>query len=624
MCGIAGIFSKKLDPEKLGSALKSMQSAIGHRGPDSNGIFVEDSIGLAHTRLAIIDLSPAGHQPMFSDDENIALSFNGEIYNFEEIKSQITDYPFKSKTDTELIIAAYKKWGIKSIEKLNGMFVLSIWDKKKKELFIARDRLGIKPLYFYKEEDSFLFSSEVRSLLASNLVPKKLNKQSLFEYFTYQTVHAPQTLVNNVYELLPGHYITITHNAFEIEEYWKPSTSLNKDVVDHSKDEVLKNINTLLNEAVEKRLMSDVPYGAFLSGGIDSSIIVGLMSKSLSNPVKTFTVTFDESEFSEAKYAETIAKRFNTDHTEIKLSPQDFLDEMPSALKALDHPSGDGPNSYIVSKVTKESGVTMAMSGLGGDELFAGYPVFTNTLKLEQLKWIWSVPSALRKPVGSLIDSIIKKSSTGKLKELISNDELNLYQSLSLSRKISLEKELKSFLNLNEYPDPVSKILSNQIETEKDNIPLLSKVSIAEITTYMQNVLLRDTDQMSMAHALEVRVPFLDHELVEYVLGVPDKFKTPDYPKKLLIESVAGLLPDEIVHRKKMGFTFPWAKWLKNDLLELCDTNIKALAEREFIHKNDLLKRWNNFLKGDNRIRWTEMWLCVVLEQWLKDNGIDS
>ena len=312
------------------------------------------------------------------------------------------------------------------------------------------------------------------------------------------------------------------------------------------------------------------------------------------------------------------------DHTEIKLDPIDFLDELPKALSASDHPSGDGPNSYIVSKVTKESGVTMAMSGLGGDELFAGYPVFANTQKLEQLKWIWSVPTAIRKPVGSLIDSIIKKSSTGKLKELISNAELNLYQSLSLSRKISLEKELKSFLNLNEYSDPLSKILSNQIETEKDNLPLLSKVSIAEITTYMQNVLLRDTDQMSMAHALEVRVPFLDHELVEYVLGVPDKFKTPDYPKKLLIESVAGLLPDEIVHRKKMGFTFPWAKWLKGELHELCNNNIIALAEREFIHKDALLKRWNNFLKGDNRIRWTEMWLCVVLEQWLKDNKIDN
>ena len=312
MCGIAGIFSKDLDTYKLGNALKDMQQAIAHRGPDSDGLFVEEGIGLAHTRLAIIDLSPAGHQPMFSNDNNIVLSFNGEIYNFEEIKSQIKDYKFKSKTDTELIIAAYQKWGIKCIEKLNGMFVISIWDKKKNELFIARDRLGIKPLYFYKDDDSFLFSSEVRSLLASNMVPRKLNQQSLFEYFTYQTVHAPQTLLNNVYELLPGHYMTLTYNDFEIAEYWKPSSYINKDVASHTKNEVHQNINILLHQAVEKRLMSDVPYGAFLSGGIDSSIIVGLMSKTLSNPVKTFTVTFDESEFSEAKYADTIAKRFKT------------------------------------------------------------------------------------------------------------------------------------------------------------------------------------------------------------------------------------------------------------------------------------------------------------------------
>lgn len=624
MCGIAGIFSNGLNKQDMSTALIKMQKAISHRGPDSEGLFIDDSIGLVHTRLAIIDLSPAGHQPMISDDQNIILSFNGEIYNFQDIKSQISDYPFQSKTDTEVIIAAYKKWGIKFIEKLNGMFVLSIWDKKKKELIIARDRLGIKPLYFYYEDDEFLFSSEIRSLLASNMVPRKLNQNSLFEYFTYQTVHAPQTLLQNVYELLPGHYITLTNNDFIIEEYWKPSGFINQDAENHSINEVHQTINLLLHQAVEKRLMSDVPFGAFLSGGIDSSIIVGLMSKTLSSPVKTFTVTFDESEYSEARYAELIAKRFNTDHNEIKLSPQEFLNTLPNALKALDHPSGDGPNSYIVSKVTRECGVTMAMSGLGGDELFAGYPVFTNTLKLEQLKWIWSLPTSVRKSVVGIVDTIAKKGVTGKLKELLSHDELNLYKSLSLSRKISLDKELKSFLNLPGYTDPVSKILSNQIETEEKQIPLLSKVSIAEITTYMQNVLLRDTDQMSMAHALEVRVPFLDHELVEYVLGVPDKFKTPVFPKKLLIDSVAGLIPDEIVHRKKMGFTFPWEKWLKNELHSYCNTNIKELAERSFIHKNALLNRWDKFNKGDNRIRWTEIWLCVVLEQWLKDNLIDS
>lgn len=622
MCGISGIYGIS-DNGAAKAMVTKMNDRIAHRGPDDYGYYVNENIALGHRRLAILDLSPAGHQPMFSNDGRYAIVFNGEIYNFLEIKPLIQDYAFKTRSDTEVIIAAYEKWGAECLHHFNGMFAFAIWDNVKKELFIARDRLGIKPLYYYYHDGQLLFASEVRALLDSGIIKRKINKEALADYFTYQTVHSPATMIEGINMLMPGHHLTINANGMNINKFWSPKDNYSKDAQSKSYTEVCKDINRLLSESVERRLISDVPFGAFLSGGIDSSAVVGLMSKVQKQPVKTFTIAFDEAEFSEAKYARQISKLFHTDHHEFLLKPADFLNDLPAAMSALDHPSGDGPNSYIVSRITRQNGITMALSGLGGDELFAGYPIFKRTLQLEEQKWMWSIPMSVRKMAGRFYKSVKPGIASGKLLQLLSLEEIKLQDTFPIARQVINPASLNTLLRLQSVPeDKVNGILKHELNGSSGSLPMLSQVSIAEITTYMQNVLLRDTDQMSMAVALEVRVPFLDYKLVEYVLGVPDKFKEPIFPKKLLVDSLEGLLPDEIVHRKKMGFVFPWNVWLKNELRDMCEGHIRSLAKRPFINGDFLNLQWNRFLSGTNNVRWLDMWLCVVLEDWMEKNAI--
>jgi asparagine synthase (glutamine-hydrolysing) len=621
MCGITGIFG--LNADVSAQVIRVMNECIKHRGPDDEGYYVDNHIALGHRRLAIIDLSPGGHQPMHCNSQNLEIVFNGEIYNFREVRALLTDYTFKSESDTEVILAAYERWGKKCVDYFNGMFVFAIWDKTKQELFIARDRLGIKPLYYYKNNNQVIFSSEIRALLESGLVPRKINRNVIMEYFCYQTVHAPATFVQDVFMLMPGHHVTISNKTFQIEKFWDVVDHANNESKDQSYQVVCKTINRLFYEAVERRLVSDVPFGAFLSGGIDSSAVVGMMSKIHPSPVKTFNIAFDESEFSEARFAKMVADKFGTDHCEILLKPEDFLNQLPEALNALDHPSGDGPNSYIVSKVTRQAGVTMALSGLGGDELFAGYPVFTRTQRLQHLRMLWLIPAPLRKLIGQCMVLLKKDTSTIKLRELLAAGSSSLQNSFPVSRQISSPGQLMDFLTVAfNHADPVRNIV-NEMMQHAQQLPLLSKVSAAEILTYMQNVLLRDTDQMSMAVALEVRVPFLDYKLVEYVMGVSDAFKHPAYPKKLLVDSLGDLLPSEVVHRKKMGFVFPWDRWLRKELNGFCNDHIVSLADRGFIKKEALLNRWKSFNHSDASVRWLDMWLCVVLEHWLRKNKME-
>lgn len=624
MCGISGIYGITNKTEST-SLVKRMNACIAHRGPDDEGFYIDDHIALGQRRLAIIDLSPGGHQPMQDALQELEIIFNGEIYNFKEVKLLLTDYPFRTQSDTEVILAAYRKWGKECVHHFNGMFAFAIWDKTKQELFIARDRLGVKPLYYYQKNDVLFFASEVRALLATDLVPRKINKAALADYFTYQTVHAPYTLIENVKMLMPGHHMMIDKKGIEIQQYWSPRKNYSNASQGKTYNEVCDDVYDLLSASVERRLISDVPFGAFLSGGIDSSAIVGLMSKVQQQPVKTFTIVFAEKKYSEAKYAQIIADRFKTEHHEFHLTPKDFLDDLPVALNALDHPSGDGPNSFIVSRITRENGITMALSGLGGDELFAGYPVFNRYLKLKDKEWIWKTPAALRKLAGSVLATAKPGITSNKAKQFLRLSDVDLVNSFPVFRQIGNPDSLLSLLNLKQLPsDQIQRILKTELSDENDKLPLLSKVSIAEMTTYMQNVLLRDADQMSMAVALEVRVPFLDYKLIEYVLGIKDEFKKPIYPKKLLVDSLKGLLPDEIVHRKKMGFVFPWEVWLKNELRPFCEERITQLSKRSFINPTYLQNQWHFFLQGDKNIRWLDMWLCVVLEDWMQKNRVED
>ena len=624
MCGISGIYGHPLPSDTKGIVQK-MNDSIAHRGPDDAGIYTDDYVALGHRRLAILDLSPAGHQPMFDASGKIAIVFNGEIYNFLEIRSQLNDYNFKTQSDTEVILAAYLKWGVDCLKRFNGMFAFALWNIETKELFIARDRLGVKPLYYTQKDGVLYFASEIRGLLASGKVARKINRDVLAEYFTYQTVHAPSTLVKDIYMLMPGHYMLMQEGKVSIKRWWSARENYSKASVGKSYEEVCKDVYRLLMASVERRLISDVPFGAFLSGGIDSSAIVGLMSRVQKQPVQTFTIIFDEEGFSEAKYARLVADLFKTEHHEFRLTPDDFLKELPIALNALDHPSGDGPNSYIVSRITREAGITMALSGLGGDEFFAGYPVFNRSLQIQNSKWLFTIPKPIRKLAGAAYAGMKSDITSDKMVQLLNQDDHTLNSSFPLSRQVGLPQHVKGLLGLKVLPtDAIKEILATEFSDGARDMPELSKVSIAEMSTYMQNVLLRDADQMSMAVALEVRVPFLDYELVEYVLGVNDEFKKPHFPKKLLVDSLQGLLPDEIVHRKKMGFVFPWNVWLKKELKPLCEKNIQQLAKRDFINQEYLLSAWDRFQKGDPQVRWLDMWLCTVLESWMNQNGIEA
>jgi len=620
MCGISGIVSSVLSSGKALPALQRMNKSLAHRGPDDEGTWQDEYAYLGHRRLSIIDLSEAGKQPMLSYDKRYVIVYNGELYNFKELKLQLQravqgtqerPYFFATQTDTEVILAAYMRWGKDCLNYFNGMFAFAIYDKLEKTIFIARDRLGIKPLYYSFQDQTLVFASEIRAIAGSGLVEKKINANALPDYLQYQTVHAPQTILQDVHLLLPGHFLWMEKNELTVKAWWKIEKAVNYESEGKTYEQVCGDIKNLFYAAVERRLVADVPFGAFLSGGIDSSAVVGAMSQVSSQKVKTFSVVFDESEFSEARYSQMIAKKFNTDHHEIKLSPQNFMEQVPEALSAMDHPSGDGPNTYIVSKATRKAGITMALSGLGSDELFCGYDIFKRSYKLEKQYWLNLVPRLFRVPAGFALKTFKQNVSSQKIAEIISKPAINFNYSYPVARQVLADHTIKKLLSRSELPmNSVYRFL--RLLDFDDKSRRLSKYSIAEISTYMQNTLLRDTDQMSMAVALEVRVPFLDHKLVEYVLGVKDKFKFPHTPKKLLTDSLKELLPDEVVNRKKMGFVLPWAIWMKNELRPFCEENLRHLPDFGFNEK-EINNLWNKFLLGDPQVNWSRIWPLVSL-----------
>ncbi|MFZ4785016.1 MAG: asparagine synthase (glutamine-hydrolyzing) [Flavobacteriales bacterium] len=621
MCGITGIIHWQSEIN-ISDVISNMNDAIAHRGPDNAGIYTERSLGFGHRRLSIIDTSEAGNQPFFSTDRDLVIAFNGEIYNYIELKAELSkDYTFRTETDTEVILAAYKKWGITCVQHFIGMFAFVLHDVKKEEIFLVRDRLGVKPLYYAETESGFLFASEIRALLASGMVKRKLDTSALIDYLRYQTVHAPSTIVDGVKMLLPGHYMHFKGKDRIVHQYWDIKSFLKNAVVD-TKENIEKNIYSLLYSAVEMRMRADVPFGAFLSGGIDSSIVVGLMSRIASQPVKTFSITFREAEFDEGHYSKLIAQRFSTDHTEIKLSANDFMKVVPEALAAMDHPSGDGPNTYMVSKVTRGAGVKMALSGLGGDELFAGYDVFKRMSTLHQKKWITKTPKGLRSIGANLLVKVKPSIAARKIAAFLKDEEIDLWSAYAITRQVWMDSEITQLLNGQQLEKNAVRLQTKGLD-ELD-APFLSKVSVAEIQSYMQNVLLRDADQMSMAHALEIREPFVDHRLTEYILGISDSIKFPTEPKKLLVDAVGDLIPREIVDRKKMGFTFPWPVWMRGELREFCEKGLGGIKSRKEFNAQLVEGIWEDFIQEKPGVSWARIWPMVVLGHWLINNEVND
>jgi asparagine synthase (glutamine-hydrolysing) len=620
MCGIAGIIDPSTGRD-LNPLIRRITDAMSHRGPDADGFFVEREVALGHRRLSIIDLSVSANQPFWDASERYVMVYNGEIYNFAEIKQTMPDYPYKTNGDTEVIIAAYAKWGAECLRYFKGMFTIAIWDRVERSLFLARDRFGVKPLYYYQEGELLLFASEIRAILASGLVARKIDRGALMDYLKYQSVIAPLTLVENIVQLPAGTYMVFRDGRSEQKVYWD-ITRQKKEIGTRDARTIQKNIKELLYQSIERRLVSDVPLGAFLSGGIDSSAVVAIMSQVNRTATHAFTVAFEEKDYNELPYAEQIAKKFGVHHSQVLLRSHDFLDKLPEALDSMDTPSGDGLNTYVVSQAIRRNGITVALSGIGGDELFAGYPLFAQFQSVKKWAGLFRATRGLRKGIATLMPASDQRQA--KWKGILGADSADIADIYPVLRQIQSPDTLRKLLP-GSGAGGSGRTLEDQLKGKQAAIGAfdsLSQVSIADYLGYTQSVLLKDADQMSMAVSLEIREPFFDHDLVEYVLNVPDEIKYPAFPKKLLIDSLGNLLPDEIVHRKKQGFVLPYDLWLRNELRSFCSSRMQSLASRGYFSEKALMGYWNDYLDRKSNIRWTDVWIFIVLEHWLDKNGM--
>lgn len=617
MCGICGTYDRSKQ-EELPSLIRRVNDALSHRGPDAEGFLIEGPLALGHRRLSIIDLSAAANQPFEDASGRYVMVFNGEIYNFKEVRARLPEYPFHTSSDTEVVIAAFAKWGPACLDLFRGMFAIAIWDRKEASLFLARDRFGVKPLYYYHDGDRLLFASEIRALLASGWVPRRINKPALTDYLKYQAFVSPLTIVEGVLEVQAGSYMLYQQGRLEQKVYW----DITQQRQDTGEDitQIRRRIRELLYQSVERRLVSDVPLGAFLSGGIDSSAVVAIMSQVNPSATHAFTIGFEEKEYNELPYAELVAKRFGVDHARVMLRPLDFLERLPDALDAMDTPSGDGLNTYIVSDAIKKDGMTVALSGIGGDELFAGYPQFKHFHALRRRAGLFDHSAWIRRAAGAFIPATDQRRT--RLKHLLSAPASGIAHIYPAFRQIQTSRSIRRLMNAGiQEANTLEQMLLDRQPGIAEFEPL-SQVSIAEYLGYTQSVLLKDTDQMGMAVSMELREPFFDNDLVEYVLNVPDRLKYPGYPKQLLVESLDGLLPQEIVFRKKQGFVIPYHVWMRNELRSFCEERIARLAARDHFSAAALPRYWRQYLAGDRNIRWMDVWVFIVLEYWLEKNDV--
>lgn len=617
MCGIGGIFNSNCKKDcKL--AMEVMTASMVHRGPDAYGYYEDDCISLGHRRLAIIDLSPGGAQPKTDNSGRYVITFNGEIYNFKEVRAALPGYDFRSSSDTEVILAAYVQWGRSCVQHLTGQFAFAIWDKEDKTLFLARDRMGEKPLYYHEVgRGCFVFASELKAVLKSGLVPNVINTDGVVDFLKYQSVTAPKTLIKDVLQLMPGHTMVVSSSGVVISPYYHASSEYDPSKYSDIKV-VHSEIRRLLTKAVQGQMMSDVPMGAFLSGGIDSSAIVALMAQNSSQRIDTFTIGFEDSTYDESKYATVIAKKFNTRHTSFMLDPNDFRDSIPDALAHMDAISGDGLNTYVVSQLAKSHGITVALSGLGGDDLFGGYAGFSRYFAFRGAQSLWRAPACIKKAISTGLLWISDSNRMAKLAQLVALDAMELPMLYALTRQVFSTEDLACLCP--DLPYTYDGLIDQtaSIVAKNSSLPLYGQYGLAEIYGYTSNVLLKDADRMAMAHSLEMRVPFFDHHLVSYCLGIPDKMKhTPHLPKKLLVDALRDLLPKEVTHRHKMGFSFPWDQWMRNELSDFVSSHITSLSDRGIFDKTRLLNYYEAYRQGRPDILWSKIWLLVILDYWM-------
>ena len=591
-----------------------MNDAQKHRGPDDQGIAECGRVVLGNTRLAIIDTSEAGHQPMNDPATGNWITYNGETYNFKDLRHDLSG-PWLSNTDTEVVLRAYREFGIDAFRKMRGMFALALWDNQNQTLVLARDPLGIKPLYYYLTKDQFIFASELRALLASGSIPLRLSAAGVDSYLTNGSVEAPLTIVEGVKQLLPGHVLHVRANdAREIELTDTEFATTRPQTIEGNREDAVARLRHELEESVRLHLVSDVPLGVFLSGGMDSSALVALMSRVSKQRPKTCSVVFDETKFAkftEAPFSLAVAERFNTDHSAIRLSEDRLLEILPNAIESLDQPSMDGINTFVVSSAVKSKGITVALSGLGGDELFAGYPSFRRALRFDAMSQVSKRVLRAASGVGQV--ALNGSAQRHKFWQLAGSDGRpeDVYR---ISRQLFSTESAKRITGCNGR-----ECSSNGSHDDGDIVNTISRL---ELTGYMTNTLLRDTDAMSMAHSLEVRVPFVDTKVVDYVLSLPGEWKAPSRvgPKPLLADAMADLLPRDFLKRPKMGFTLPFEKWLQGKLRR----EVGSVLEKPFLGLNAQAVGdvWRRFLEKPRAVGWSRPWSLYVLARWCEVNGV--
>tara|TARA_Y100001956_G_scaffold82936_1_gene107018 strand:- start:11243 stop:13141 length:1899 start_codon:yes stop_codon:yes gene_type:complete len=594
MCGIAG-FSLFNYNEGGEEALHAMHHAILHRGPDASGIYLDDHIGLCHRRLSILDLSEAGNQPMYSADNNLVIVFNGEIYNFLELRAELEQQgvAFKSHTDTEVILELYAREGVKCLQKLNGMFAFALWDKTKQELFIARDRLGKKPVYYFSDNGRFAFGSEIKAILALKDIPREIRLDAVYDFFAYQYVPDPKSIFKHIHKLPPAHYLVLNKDGFNIHEYWDLSF---KNISSASEEANKVQLKALLEKVTKQRMISDVPLGAFLSGGVDSSGVVAMMSELSETPVKTCTIGFDNKEFNEADFAREIAEKYETEHHEFTVH-QNVAEQLEHIASFFDEPFAD-PSlvpTFFVSELARKA-VTVALAGDGGDEMFAGYEKYTtddieNKLRNKFPESIRkTIFPSLAKLVGVLPGAIGRKGKS-LLTSLSHDPAMGFFITNSMMTDDMWNKLVKPNVatTLNGYhPSQYTLDMYNKA----DGPDHLSKILYTDIKTYMTGDILVKVDRMSMANSLEVRAPILDYQVAEFAATLPSSQKYRYGEKKYLLKEVfKPFIPDSLLYRKKMGFSTPLDEWFRGELkvfseskLLQCDKGLSDIFNKEMIN----------------------------------------
>ena len=634
MCGIVGIigFHARVPAELLERATQS----LAHRGPDDGGTVIlcdpareEVEIGLGNRRLAILDLSPLGHQPMNDPATGNWIVYNGEVYNFREVRERLekAGLRFSSLSDTEVILKAYAYWGESCLHEFRGMFAFAIWDARKRCLFVARDPMGIKPLYYCQSDRYFIFSSEVRTLLGTGLAPRAIDPAGLINYLTFGSLYDPNTLVAGVKSLPPGHALTWKDGQASLAKYW--------DLVDadgpapgapaETRDESEEQVAAMIDECVRMQMVSDVPVGIFLSGGIDSSSLVGILNRNSLRP-STFSIVFREADYSEAEYSRAIAKQFRTDHHEIMVAQSDLFAAIDPAIHAMDQPTIDGINTYFVSEKTRAAGVKVALSGLGGDEMFAGYSSFSTVPRMERFVQAWKqVPATVRAPLANVFAGIAPANDQNRKLTALARSNGNVVHPYFLARMLFTPEQQSELLQMMRAGS-AALLRANQPLTESvsraHSLDPVNRVSYLEARCYMLNTLLRDSDSMSMAHGLEVRVPLIDHQLARRILALPGRWKLDARtPKPLLLRALAGKLPDKIVHRPKRGFTLPFEHWLRDALRPVVEESLSKIGDGALgalISERAAGDVWQDFLAG--RTSWTRPWSLYVLQRWCEQH----